>query len=69
MWDLIVSVPDHCLSFYFSHDVAQIQRTHLTEAVSECFPDGMLDIPNIKMHVKQLINHMNVWDNFSLHIC
>ena len=24
MWDLIVSVPDHCLSFYFSHDVAHI---------------------------------------------
>ena len=23
MWDLIVSVPDHCLSFYFSNDVAQ----------------------------------------------
>ena len=23
MWDLIVSVPDHCLSFYFSHDAAQ----------------------------------------------
>ena len=23
MWDLIVSVPDHCLSFYFSCDVAQ----------------------------------------------
>ena len=22
MWDLIVSVPDHCLSFYFSHDMA-----------------------------------------------
>ena len=20
MWDLIVSVPDHCLSFYFSTD-------------------------------------------------
>ena len=20
MWDLIVSVPDHCLSFYFAHD-------------------------------------------------
>ena len=20
MWDLIVSVPDHCLSFYFSRD-------------------------------------------------
>ena len=21
MWDLIVSVPDHCLSFYFSIDI------------------------------------------------
>ena len=21
MWDLIVSVPDRCLSFYFSHDM------------------------------------------------
>ena len=21
MWDLIVSVPDHCLSFYFEHNV------------------------------------------------
>ena len=21
MWDLIVSVPDHCLSFYFGHDI------------------------------------------------
>ena len=20
MWDLIVSVPDHCLSFYFVHE-------------------------------------------------
>ena len=25
MWNLIVSVPDHCLSFYFSHDVAQLK--------------------------------------------
>ena len=24
IWDLIVSVPDHCLSFYFSHDEAHI---------------------------------------------
>ena len=27
MWDLIVSVPDHCLSFYFSHDVAHILKS------------------------------------------
>ena len=25
IWDLIVSVPDHCLSFHFSRDVAQFQ--------------------------------------------
>ena len=25
MWDLIVSVPDHCLSFYFSRDVAHLR--------------------------------------------
>ena len=23
MWDLIVSVPDHCLSFYFARDEAR----------------------------------------------
>ena len=21
MWDLIVSIPDHCFSFYFAHNV------------------------------------------------
>ena len=26
MWDLIVSVPDHCLSFYF--DVQHVHRIH-----------------------------------------
>ena len=26
MWDLIVSVPDHCLSFYFVIDLTQINR-------------------------------------------
>ena len=25
MWDLIVSVPDHCLSFYFAMFLRQIQ--------------------------------------------
>ena len=27
MWDLIVSVPDHCLSFYFSISVLDITST------------------------------------------
>ena len=31
MWDLIVSVPDHCLSFYFAYtyfikDVSEIEK-------------------------------------------
>ena len=26
MWDLIVSVPDHCLSFYFAHSRALVDR-------------------------------------------
>ena len=26
MWDLIVSVPDHCLSSYFSRDVAHFLK-------------------------------------------
>ena len=31
MWDLIVSVPDHCLSFYFGLQVA-FKRTKLVPA-------------------------------------
>ena len=35
MWDLIVSVPDHCLSFYFSHDVAHSKMKRDTIYVSK----------------------------------
>ena len=31
MWDLIVSVPDHCLSFYFNHPV--VYATDRSKAV------------------------------------
>ena len=27
MWDLIVSVPDHCLSFYFARNVIEFLCT------------------------------------------
>ena len=30
MWDLIVSVPDHCLSFYFTLAVCGIVRRLMT---------------------------------------
>ena len=34
MWDLIVSVPDHCLSFYFSRDEAHL--VHILSPVTDC---------------------------------
>ena len=27
MWDLIVSVPNHCLSFYFTYDFSILYNT------------------------------------------
>ena len=30
MWDLIVSVPDHCLSFYFTIDKMFIHKSRHT---------------------------------------
>ena len=33
MWDLIVSVPDHCLSFYFSN----LPMANCVRSRSECF--------------------------------
>ena len=27
MWYLIVSVPDHCLSFYFSYEIVTLKTT------------------------------------------
>ena len=38
MWDLIVSVPDHCLSFYFGNTASKVfenSRLGLTESVHE----------------------------------
>ena len=26
MWDLFVSVPDHCLSFYFNYEMDRVKR-------------------------------------------
>ena len=39
MWDLIVSVPDHCLSFYFSQEVSHTVslRVPIPYKTRECF--------------------------------
>ena len=31
MWDLIVSVPDHCLSFYFTHPFIRTNAANKTK--------------------------------------
>ena len=40
MWDLIVSVPDHCLSFYFSF--IKRQSTSKTTVYIYCMKSGPL---------------------------
>ena len=43
MWDLIVSVPDHCLSFYFSKRPKKLQNFCLADYVSKVdviYPKG-----------------------------
>ena len=36
MWDLIVSVPDHCLSFTFQSKLALHMANHVHSALHEC---------------------------------
>ena len=37
MWDLIVSVPDHCLSFYFAKIFSTPTHVDLILQMQECF--------------------------------
>ena len=37
MWDLIVSVPDHCLSFYFSNLGCCISKESIFRLLIRCF--------------------------------
>ena len=32
MWDLIVSVPDHCLSFYFT-EISKLTRSKAADSI------------------------------------
>ena len=42
MWDLIVSVPDHCLSFYCLHFICDKCLT-----VSEVYPKMVINIQTV----------------------
>ena len=39
MWDLIVSVPDHCLSFYFTYNFRRVCKrfSHILILLNESF--------------------------------
>ena len=57
MWDLIVSVPEHCLSFYFSQDLLSQKpywRSYRISFCSKCldrFEATMCSITLQRMHV------------------
>ena len=38
MWDLIVSVPDHCLSFYFHVTVAHLRNVMRKSVFGDVWP-------------------------------
>ena len=44
MWDLIVSVPDHCLSFYFSYVRTVIEAMGMNRKI-------LMDSPFVKAHI------------------
>ena len=39
MWDLIVSVPDHCLSFYFAKETRKLVTFKLFEYLIISIPE------------------------------
>ena len=58
MWDLIVSVPDHCLSFYFpltAHDLVQM-------------PPRMHNLKLWLSSKKNLVNFKEIGDSYESHL-
>ena len=47
MWDVIVSVPDHCLSFYFSNSSDRIESSEYTQMTVQC---SMILLSQINIH-------------------
>ena len=46
MWNLIVSVPDHCLSFYFQLTLSQIDKLPILSNIDDCEKWNHVIIPN-----------------------
>ena len=65
MWDLIVSVPDHCLSFYFSHDVAHSKMKRDTIYVSKRAQLVSIDRDTYKLYCSPCLPYIKCWDAVS----
>ena len=70
MWDLIVSVPDHCLSFYFAHiaqlyyiwaEFAFVSRMH---QLYKIFFSSYSDLYNKTRSLGNLLLSGNCYPNF-----
>ena len=59
MWDLIVSVPDHCLSFYFDHRVQEFLNIVLKSTCDPLVKDFFYRIV-FQQHGSPHI-HMLIW--------
>ena len=65
MWDLIVSVPDHCLSFYFNPDKCQV--LHITRARTPIRHQYVLH-GQVVDHAKYLGLEISHYLNWNTHI-
>ena len=62
MWNLIVSVPDHCLSFYF---LWEFQTTFILGAVrfKSCLVQVQRDIINLQVRTNTCIHILQSYRN------
>ena len=56
MWDLIVLVPDHCLSFYF---VQKIYLTYFSACTCHLTPSDLNTFRNSLYHCSMSITNVN----------
>ena len=59
MWDLIVSVPDRCLSFYFMTDHGLEQMVHFPTREKNTFDLILTTLPGLFQDIHSLVKLSN----------
>ena len=54
MWDLIVSVPDHCLSFYFANKLLIMWQADIVHLVAQVKTSNCIVICSIRSGIKAI---------------